>query len=129
VCGSASACVLVQTAAVRFCTCVSVWPLTLSLAYDAVATLVRNSTRRADISDQIIAMGYPSESMEAVYRNPFEKVFRFFEKYHKDKYKVYNLCSERQYDPGKFHNRGERGRARVCRVRCADLDALPTAAS
>lgn len=56
-------------------------------------------------------MGYPSESMEALYRNPFEKVFKFFEKFHKDKYKVYNLCSERQYDPSKFHNRGKQKKA------------------
>ena len=90
-----------------------------------------------DITDQIIAMGYPSEKIEAMYRNPYKEVFAFFEKFHHDKYKVYNLCrygrlvscvfsflsfffsvfwwggllngihSERFYDPIKFHNRVE----------------------
>lgn len=71
----------------------------------------------ADITDQIIAMGYPSEKVEALYRNPYKgeraraarksdkniyffsffrrrltrgggaEVYSFFEKFHKDKYK------------------------------------------
>ena len=43
--------------------------------------------------------------MEAVYRNPMEEVQRFMEDKHPEHYKIYNLCSERVYDPVKFHHR------------------------
>eukprot|EP01116_Phalansterium_solitarium_P018297 TRINITY_DN4807_c0_g2_i1.p1 TRINITY_DN4807_c0_g2~~TRINITY_DN4807_c0_g2_i1.p1 ORF type:complete len:535 (-),score=126.41 TRINITY_DN4807_c0_g2_i1:503-2107(-) len=57
------------------------------------------------ITDRIIAMGFPSEKMEGVYRNPMKEVYRFLEQFHQDHYRVYNLCSERSYDAEKFHNR------------------------
>ncbi len=50
-------------------------------------------------------MGYPSKGKEGLYRNPLAKVQQFFEQYHKGAFQVYNLCSERLYDPQLFDNR------------------------
>eukprot|EP00761_Pharyngomonas_kirbyi_P008224 gb/GECH01008235.1/.p1 GENE.gb/GECH01008235.1/~~gb/GECH01008235.1/.p1 ORF type:complete len:470 (+),score=68.08 gb/GECH01008235.1/:1-1410(+) len=59
------------------------------------------------ITKRIIAMGYPSVSTEALYRNPMSEVIRFLEHEHRDHYKIYNLCAERCYDPSYFHGRVE----------------------
>ncbi len=50
-------------------------------------------------------MGFPSEQIEGVYRNPMSEVAAFLETRHKDSYMVYNLCSERSYDPAKLGRR------------------------
>jgi len=57
------------------------------------------------ITPRVIAMGFPSEGAEGVYRNPMSEVVQFLETRHKDHFMVYNLCSERSYDPGKFGSR------------------------
>ncbi|KAG2401291.1 hypothetical protein LR48_Vigan609s004000 [Vigna angularis] len=65
------------------------------------------------ITENIIAMGFPAGDMssgffgyvEGFYRNHMEEVIKFFETHHKDKYKVYNLCSERLYDASLFEGK------------------------
>lgn len=59
------------------------------------------------ITKRIISMSVPSEGREQLYRNPIDKVVTFFEKMHKDKYMVYDLCEERSYDYSKFQGRVE----------------------
>jgi phosphatidylinositol-3,4,5-trisphosphate 3-phosphatase/dual-specificity protein phosphatase PTEN len=57
------------------------------------------------ITNQIIAMGFPSEKFESIYRNSMKDVQRFLKFRHGDKYYVYNLCSEGEYDVKKFDGR------------------------
>ncbi|ELR17117.1 phosphatase, putative [Acanthamoeba castellanii str. Neff] len=54
---------------------------------------------------RLLAMGYPSEGAEGVYRNPLSEVQRFLDNYHPNKYMVYNLCAERVYVSTKFNMR------------------------
>eukprot|EP00127_Corallochytrium_limacisporum_P000569 Clim_evm8s19 gene=Clim_evmTU8s19 len=62
----------------------------------------------AYITNRIIAMGAPSESVEGMYRNPMKQVVSFLEGRHHDHYWVYNLCSERSYDHSYFQDRVSR---------------------
>jgi phosphatidylinositol-3,4,5-trisphosphate 3-phosphatase/dual-specificity protein phosphatase PTEN len=57
------------------------------------------------ITEHLIAMGFPSESIEGIYRNNMRDVQRFFRSRHPDHYWVYNLCSEKSYAVEKFDER------------------------
>ena len=60
------------------------------------------------IVPNIIAMGFPSVGMEGVYRNHMNDVKRFFSEKHSDRVKVYNLCTERIYEPKTFKSQDNR---------------------
>ncbi|XP_069905025.1 phosphatidylinositol 3,4,5-trisphosphate 3-phosphatase TPTE2-like isoform X5 [Oryctolagus cuniculus] len=60
------------------------------------------------ITDRIIAMSFPSSGKQSFYRNPIKEVVRFLDTKHRNHYRVYNLCSERAYNPEHFHNRVQR---------------------
>jgi phosphatidylinositol-3,4,5-trisphosphate 3-phosphatase/dual-specificity protein phosphatase PTEN len=58
------------------------------------------------VTQRLVALGYPAEMLEGIYRNHYRDVFRFFEQRHPGRYRVYNLCVERRYAPDeKFHGR------------------------
>ncbi|KAF1807786.1 the Pten tumor suppressor [Mucor lusitanicus] len=56
------------------------------------------------ITSRIVAMSYPSEGFEGLYRNPFNQVKKFLDNKHAGHYKVYNLRKEKQYDLSRFEN-------------------------
>lgn len=58
------------------------------------------------ITDNIIAMGFPADNYEKIYRNSLSETLRFFSERHKDNYKIYNLCSERTYPENSFFSQG-----------------------
>merc|ERR1719219_1868153 len=60
------------------------------------------------VTNRVIATSFPSSGMWAYYRNPIQKVAAFLDAKHMDRYKLYNLCSERTYDTSLFHDRVER---------------------
>ncbi|CAD8189759.1 unnamed protein product [Paramecium pentaurelia] len=54
------------------------------------------------ITDNLIAMGFPAENFEAIYRNPMSEVQKFLNTRHPNNYMVINLCSERKYKHESF---------------------------
>ncbi|CAD8110554.1 unnamed protein product [Paramecium sonneborni] len=54
------------------------------------------------ITGNMIAMGFPAENFEAIYRNPMSEVQRFLNSRHTNNYMVINLCSERKYKHESF---------------------------
>ncbi|KAJ6247133.1 phosphatase with homology to tensin [Anaeramoeba flamelloides] len=57
------------------------------------------------ITSQIVTMGFPASKLEGMYRNKMTDVVKYLDQYHKDKYYIYNLCSEKDYDPDNFYGR------------------------
>ncbi|KAL0211542.1 hypothetical protein RCL1_005168 [Eukaryota sp. TZLM3-RCL] len=49
------------------------------------------------VQPNLITMGYPSFGLESLYRNPYSQVRCFLDSYHRDSYRIYNLCAERAY--------------------------------
>ncbi|KAF0311298.1 Phosphatidylinositol 3,4,5-trisphosphate 3-phosphatase and dual-specificity protein phosphatase PTEN [Amphibalanus amphitrite] len=80
-----------------------------------VKTLVSKKKRRlvedgfnldlSYITDRIIAMGFPANNFEALYRNDADEVVDFLWDRHGDRFFVYNLCRERRYDQSRFAGR------------------------
>ncbi|XP_037078025.1 phosphatidylinositol 3,4,5-trisphosphate 3-phosphatase TPTE2-like isoform X2 [Pollicipes pollicipes] len=60
------------------------------------------------VTERVIATSFPSSGKMSVYRNPIAEVSRFFNTQHKDKYMIYNLCSERSYDVTYFQGHVQR---------------------
>jgi len=60
------------------------------------------------VTNRVIATSFPSTGLWSLYRNPIEKVSAFLDAKHKDRYMMFNLCSEKTYDTSFFHGRVER---------------------
>ncbi|ORY16326.1 phosphatases II [Rhizoclosmatium globosum] len=61
----------------------------------------------AYMTSTLIAMGFPSSTFpKRIYRNSMKQTLKYLDAKHKDKYKVYNLCSEPgfSYPPESFHS-------------------------
>jgi len=52
------------------------------------------------ITKRVIALGFPAQGGEGLFRNRAEEVSRFFDLRHPNHYRIYNLCVERDHDVG-----------------------------
>jgi phosphatidylinositol-3,4,5-trisphosphate 3-phosphatase/dual-specificity protein phosphatase PTEN len=68
-----------------------------------------------------MAMGFPAIGCESLYRNSIIDVKKLFNKYHKNKVKVYNLCIE----PDRIYNKDIFGGVEVGLFPFADHQASP----
>ena len=57
------------------------------------------------VTPRVLALGFPAEGKEGLYRNPMTEVQRFLEARHAGRYRVYNLCCERAYAASSFADR------------------------
>ena len=60
--------------------------------FDLDLSYIPHGKKTTNGQDKLIAMGFPSEGAEAMYRNPLSEVKRFFETYHSEHYKVLEGC-------------------------------------
>ena len=58
-----------------------------------------------DVTPNLIAMGFPANDVESLYRNSMEDVKKFFNSRHPDHYMIYNLCEERKYHHSNFNGK------------------------
>ncbi|KAI8465519.1 MAG: hypothetical protein J3K34DRAFT_525315 [Monoraphidium minutum] len=88
----------------------------------------------AYIAPRLVAMGLPATGSEGLYRNPLAETARFLSRFHGGRCKVWNLCSERLYDPSKIAAPVVQGRfafddhqARGAAPMCLSVPPLPMA--
>ncbi|KAJ1982668.1 hypothetical protein H4R35_000191 [Dimargaris xerosporica] len=55
------------------------------------------------ITPRVVAMCFPSEGLESLYRNQLPLVAAYLHKRHGRHFKVYNLCLEKEYEKEKFN--------------------------
>ncbi|KAN0032536.1 hypothetical protein ACTFIV_006435 [Dictyostelium citrinum] len=53
------------------------------------------------ITERILAMGYPADSIHKAFRNDINEVYNFFEKYHSGHWKILNVAMEISYSTTK----------------------------
>lgn len=104
--------------AVRFFRVLIVWKTRSKKFATAIRRLVSADRRRLEfggydldltyVNNRVIAMSWPSDGLEGLYRNNINHVAQYLNERHPDSYMIFNLCSERQYDESKFGYRVHR---------------------